>query len=216
MNQTLKWKVAQKVELLWWRKYLRKKSKDEYAAWKKGYWSELIQKLESYLQLKPSDKVLDAGCGPAGIFMVLPEQKVTAVDPLLARYQSNLAHFVPSEYPNVQFHNLAIEQFQSPAQYDVVFCMNAINHVSDIGNSFDRLVKATRPDGTLVVSIDVHNYNFCKRLFRLLPGDILHPHQHDLVEYQKMVTERGCELVNCQMLKKDWLFDHYVMVARKA
>ena len=215
MNKTLKWELAQRVELLWWRKYLRKKSKEEYTAWKKGYWNEVLQKIGKHLQIQPKDKVLDAGCGPAGIFMVLPHQQVTAVDPLLSDYQNKLPHFLPSDYPNVQFHNLPLEQFQSTGDYDIAFCMNAINHVSDIDHSFDRLVESVRPQGTLVVSIDAHNYDFFKRLFRLIPGDILHPHQYDLVEYQQMLTKRGCEVSHCQLIKKNWLFDHYVLVARK-
>lgn len=215
MNKTLKWELAQRVELLWWRRYLQKKSKDEYTAWKKGYWNEVLQKVGSYLKIKPKDKVLDAGCGPAGIFMVLPQQEVTAVDPLLLDYQNKLTHFSPSDYPNVEFQSMPLEQFQSPAIYDTVFCMNAINHVSDIEDSFDRLVGAVRPEGTIVVSIDAHNYQFLKRLFRLLPGDILHPHQYDLVEYQQMLTKRGCELTSCQLIKKEMIFDHYVLVAKK-
>ncbi|MEZ4886160.1 MAG: class I SAM-dependent methyltransferase [Chitinophagales bacterium] len=215
MNKTLKWELAQRVELLWWQKYLRRKSKDEYTAWKKGYWNEVLQKVGNYLQMKPKDKVLDAGCGPAGIFMVLPQQEVTAVDPLLLHYQNKLAHFSPADYPYVQFHDLPLEQFQSPNSYDVVFCMNAINHVSDIEDSFDRLVEAVLPNGTLVVSIDAHNYNFLKHLFRMLPGDILHPHQYDLVEYQNMLTKRGCEITSCQLIQKNRIFDHYVLVAKK-
>lgn len=215
MNKTLKWQLAQRVELLWWQNYLHRKSKEEYTAWKKGYWNELLQKVGNSLKIKPKDKVLDAGCGPAGIFMVLPQQEVTAVDPLLLDYQNKLSHFSPTDYPNVQFHDLPLEQFHAPNTYDVVFCMNAINHVSDIEGSFDRLVDSVRPNGTLVVSIDAHNYQFLKRLFRLLPGDILHPHQYDLVEYQAMLTNRDCEITNCQLIQKNRIFDHYVLVAKK-
>ena len=69
-----------------------------------------------------------------------------------------------------------LEDFESPKNYDKVFCLNAINHVEDLGLCFDKLVQFTRSGGTLIVSIDAHNYQLFKHVFRLLPGDILHPH----------------------------------------
>mgnify|MGYP003775092495 CR=1 FL=1 len=36
-----------------------------------------------------------------------------------------------------------------------------------------------------------------------MPGDILHPHQFDLAEYQKMMTDRGCKLEQSILYKED-------------
>lgn len=99
-------------------------------------------------------------------------------------------------------------------KFDVVFCMNAINHVADINLAYDRLVDATKNNGYLVVSIDAHNHSFFKKLFRLIPGDILHPHQYDLDEYCDFMTARGCNIFKKQLVKKEFFFSHYVVVGR--
>ncbi len=211
-NKKLRWKVAQEAEIRWWQGYLKNRPKKVYLAWKENYWLQFLQDC-AYLP-DAGTRVLDAGCGPAGIFMVLQDQKVDAVDPLLDQYQQKLEHFSEKDYPWTNFYPEALEDFAIAQPYDTVFCLNAINHVSDLAGSLDKLQKATKPGGTLVLSIDAHNYSFFKGLFRLLPGDILHPHQFDLEEYQEMLTQRGFEIQNTKLLKKEFFFNYYVLVAK--
>ncbi|MEM1321756.1 MAG: methyltransferase domain-containing protein [Bacteroidota bacterium] len=209
----VRWKIAQAAEIRWWQRYLKNKEPKAYLNWKIRYWQDLLQQAE--VAPHPGERVLDAGCGPAGIFMVLQQQQVDALDPLLDRYASDLAHFAPTSYPHTRFHALPLEQFDAKATYDRVFCLNAINHVADLGLCFDRLIAATKPGGQLLVSIDAHNFRLLKSIFRLLPGDILHPHQYDLEEYQQMLLQRGCQIERTVLLKKAFIFDYYLMVARK-
>ncbi len=209
----LRWKIAQAAEIRWWQNYLKKKPKADYLEWKKDYWTTLFNETEVGLQ--PADRILDAGCGPAGIFMIFNEHQVDAVDPLLDEYESKLSHFKPADYPNVNFVSSPLEKFELQQPYDTVWCLNAINHVSDLGLCFDVLSASVRRGGTLVCSIDAHNHSFFKHLFRLLPGDVLHPHQYDLEEYQKMLTDRGFTIE--KTIKKDhqFFFDYYILVAKK-
>ena len=99
--------------------------------------------------------------------------------------------------------------------YDAIFCLNAINHVADLAHCFDVLVAAAKKGGKLVVSIDAHNYKLLKHIFQALPGDILHPHQYDLAEYQAMLTTRGCSIDKVILKKHEFIFDYYVLVATK-
>lgn len=209
----LRWKIAQAAEIRWWQSYLGKKSKPDYLRWKKEYWENLLAKME--VELNPGDRIMDAGCGPAGIFMLFSGYRVDAVDPLLKDYEAKLDHFQPAEYPWTTFHPVALERYQREQPYDKVFCLNAINHVEDLGESFDRLVAMTKPGGTLVVSIDAHNHQWLKKIFRLLPGDILHPHQYDLTEYEAMLTSRGCVIDNTLLVDEARIFNYYVLVARR-
>lgn len=213
MRTNLRWKIAQAAELRWWQGYLQKKPRGEYLNWKRVYWQTLLERLG--LQMQQGERILDAGCGPAGIFMIFPDQAVDAVDPLLDRYDEKLDHFKQKDYPTVNFHPLALEDFMPERPYHKVFCLNAINHVADLALCFDRLVACTEPGGDLIVSIDAHNYSFFKRIFRLLPGDILHPHQYDLAEYQKMLTSRGCTLQQSILYRKAFFFDYYILVLKK-
>jgi len=215
MKKTLKWNIAQKAELKWWENYLKGKDVADYHAWKKSYWQKLLDLIGPVCPIAEGMDVLDAGCGPAGIFMNLGNCRADAVDPLLDEYETNLAHFRRSAYPYVTFYSVPLEQYHTEKKYDIVFCMNAINHVSDIRFSYDLLTGLVKPGGRIVVTIDAHNFSFFKYLFRAVPGDILHPHQYDLKEYEDFLTSRGLKLLQSERLKKEFFFDHYMQVAVK-
>ncbi len=215
METTPKWKLAQNSEIHWWQNYLKRKDKGNYLNWKKNYWHEILDSVRKYISLEDGDNVLDAGCGPAGIFIILDNYKVDAEDPLLDRYNKKLTHFKKSDYPKVNFYPVAIENFNPQKKYQCVFCMNAINHVSDLKAAFDKLVDLTQDNGNLLISIDSHNHSFFKHLFRLIPADILHPHQYDLKEYENMLTSRNCTLIPSKVIKKRFLFNHCLLIAKK-
>ena len=209
----LRWKIAQSAEIRWWQRYLKRKPITDYLQWKRAYWKTFLQQIG--VTLKDDENVLDAGCGPAGIFTILKDQKVDAVDPLLDQYEEKLGHFQKLDYPYVSFFSEPFEAFQSDKKYDKVFCLNAINHVDDLQFCFEKLVKLTKSGGQLVVSIDAHNYQLFKSVFRLLPGDILHPHQYDLKEYKKMLIDQGVQISNVVLYKKEYFFNYYVLVCSK-
>jgi 2-polyprenyl-3-methyl-5-hydroxy-6-metoxy-1,4-benzoquinol methylase len=209
------WKIAQMIEIRWWQNYLDGKTKEEYLVWKRDYWTTFLEKTGVFI--KENSKILDLGCGPAGIFIIFEKNKVIALDPLLEEYEKKLPHFKKSDYPNVEFLTQPLEDFSPEKQgtADVVFCINAINHVKDLSHSFDILVDSVSPNGDLVVSIDVHNYSFFKYLFRYFGFDALHPHQYDLGEYEQMLTSRNCKIINKICYKKEFFFDYYVLVLKK-
>lgn len=234
MQSKIKWRLAQSLEIRWWKRYLRKQSVQEYLEKKKAYWHRVLEQC-SIQPSAISGKILDAGCGPAGIFTILNTQEVTAIDPLLQQYEANLSHFDPQWYPNVTFQAQKIETLSQANHYDWIFCLNAINHVEDIELAMDRLVnvrrnegvkeselteptgirKLSKPRAKILLSIDVHKYTFLKWLFRLIPGDALHPHQYDLKEYRTMLEKRGCVIEREVILKKGTIFDYVALIATR-
>jgi 2-polyprenyl-3-methyl-5-hydroxy-6-metoxy-1,4-benzoquinol methylase len=216
MKKTFRWRVAQFLEARWWKKYLSHKDVDTYLKWKKDYWKDVLLLLKESLAMQPGQKILDAGCGPAGVFIYLTDYKVTALDPLLDTYHQSLGHFKKEMYPYVDFMTESLENFDSKDLYDVIFCMNAINHVAQIGDAFQTLYRNCKKGGRIVVSIDAHNYQFVKYFLRIQPqNDILHPHQYDLQEYKNMLTSRGCTIIHTELIKKEFFFNHYILVAVK-
>lgn len=209
----LRWKVAQAAEIKWWENYLKGKSKKDYLAWKRGYWKSFLETLD--IKVEKGVKVLDAGSGPAGIFTILDQQEVLAIDPLMDQYREKIDHFDPVDYPNTTFVNTPLESFDSDKNFDFIFCLNVINHVDNLDESLDRLVDSLGKEGTFVLSIDAHNHSFFKGLFRLLPGDILHPHQYDLSEYTAMAEKRNLSVLKTVHLKKEFFFDYYALVLEK-
>ncbi|NCI45574.1 class I SAM-dependent methyltransferase [Sediminibacterium soli] len=216
MEQTngWKWQLAQQLEHRWWQRYLKNKDVEGYLQWKAAYWKDLLQTVAGYVPAQSALSVLDAGCGPAGIFMALENNKVTALDPLLDKYRS-LAHFRPEKYPWTSFTNLAIESLQETMHYDTIYCINAINHVNDLSRCYDNLVDALKPGGHLIISTDAHRYTALKKIFQWIPGDMLHPVQLDIKEYESLLTGRGLRIVKTILHKREAIFDYYITIAEK-
>ena len=215
MLKKLQWKIAQKTEIRWWKNYLRNKDTEDYLEKKKKYWYHILHLIEDVVSIQPHQVILDAGCGPAGIFISLPDNTLFAVDPLLDAYEEHLIQFSKDKYQNVTFITSPIEDINLVEQVDVIFCMNAINHVRNLENSYQQLATSLKPGGMIVISIDAHNYTFYKKIFRGLPGDILHPHQYDLAEYESFLTNKGMQVVKTICYKKAYFFNHYIQVAIK-
>ncbi len=213
MKKKWRWKFAQYLEIKWWKDYLESKDVDEYLAWKKKYWIDFISKIPNLPELK-NLSILDAGCGPAGIFTILESNQVDAIDPLLDKYKT-LAHFNSANYPYTKFTTQTIEQLTIQEKYDVIFCLNAINHVENIELAYRQLAKALKPNGILVVSIDAHRNTFLHKLFKLLPGDVLHPHQYNLAEYETFLSSNQIKLFPPILLKKEFIFDYYLTYGKK-
>lgn len=210
---TWRWGIAQWFELRWWKKYLGSKSKQEYLAWKKDYWKKILSLIS--VKVQPADTIADIGCGPAGIFIALAGNQVTAVDPLLDKYEGETSVFRKADYPRVSFIKSAIEEFNPAEKFEIVFCMNAINHVHDIEKGINKLKEICSSNGTVVISIDAHNHSIFKYLFRIMPFDILHPHQYDLKEYKRMLQKNNWKTSVPYLLEQGFFFNHYLLVCRK-
>lgn len=209
-----RWNIAQFAEIRWWQNYLKGKAAEDYLKWKTNYWNDFLRQINIYPE--PGSIILDAGSGPAGIFITLDGKRVDAVDPLIDHYQEKLDHFKKEKYPYVSFHPISLEEFSPSKTYNTVFCINAINHVLDLGKCLDKLASCLEPGGELIISIDTHNYRFFKYFFRAIQLDILHPHQYDLADYRKMFEKRGFEILKEVRFEKRFLFDYYALVCRKA
>lgn len=209
----MRWQFAQFFELRWWKNYLKGKSPEDYLRWKKNYWLEFLKGLD----LNVNDveyPAIDIGCGPAGVFMILEEGQVTAVDPLLDSYES-LEIFNQTAYPKANFVHSSFEDFSSDQKYETVFCLNAINHFIDLGASFENLGAICSDNGQLIVSIDAHNHLFFRKLFSWIPLDILHPHQYTLAEYEAFVEAAGFRIEKKVLGQKRFFFDYWIIKARK-
>ncbi len=211
----LKWKLAQNLEYKWWQRYLKNKDVSEYLQQKTNYWNKLIDSIADCLPSLNGKKILDAGCGPAGIFMALKNNEITALDPLLHKYKE-LPHFIPDQFPWTGFINSSIEVLNETEKYDLIFCMNAINHVNDIDLCYKNLSRALKPGGFLIISTDAHRSQLLKKIFQTIPGDMLHPIQLDINEYQHFLKQASLEIIKNILYKKEQIFHYYITIAKKA
>lgn len=210
----IRWKIAQFCERMWWRMYLSKRDKNDYLTWKRDYWHRFLEEIKA--SAKPNSTIADLGCGPAGLFTIFETQNVEAVDPLLSVYQADLQHFKQTDYPSVGFVESTIEDWQPRNNpYHYIYCINAINHVADIDAALSKIKSATSKQTTLVISTDAHRRPWLKEIFRLFPGDILHPHQFTKQGYQDLFTKAGLpKNAEIYLNKREFIFDYLVFVWR--
>lgn len=207
-----KWHIAQWAEIRWWKRYLKRKPPDTYLTWKTAYWKSFIKRLE--IPLEPGMRVLDAGCGPAGVFIALEGCQVDALDPLLPAY-AELAHFQPEKYPWVSFIKEGLEHFDRENAFDLVFCLNAINHMADVPIALQRLFLALKEEGRAYISVDAHRSGALKWLFQHIPADVLHPFQEDLNGYRALLERTGFRVVSATLYEKGHIFGYWVFHLQK-
>jgi 2-polyprenyl-6-hydroxyphenyl methylase/3-demethylubiquinone-9 3-methyltransferase len=200
----MRWHVAQWFEKMWWKRYLSKKQPEEYLDWKRSYWKRFLNDLN----VIPRDRILDAGCGPAGINIVLHDVEVWAIDPLLDEYKA-LPVFTETNNANVNFLKSTLETLNLETQFDQVFCINVINHVESIESSLYRLYEHTKPHGELIITTDCHRNELFQRVLSMIPIDILHPYQMNASEYIELLKKTGWRVIRTTKLKHDFIFDYY-------
>lgn len=213
--KSAKWQLAQRLELIWWKRYLAARASADYLEWKREYWLKRIREQQMESTIASAEQILDAGCGPAGIFIALEGKTVTAIDPLLPKYEAEIDYFNTGDYPQVTFKCVSLEDFDESATYDLIFCLNAINHVSDIRRSLGNLYDKLESGGTLLLSTDAHRSDFWKAMFRAIPLDALHPQQFDRNDYLNLLAEAGFELISADSEKHDFFFDYCFFKCRK-
>ena len=207
-----KWHLAQFFEIRWWKVYLKKRDKKSYLAWKSAYWQRFLE--AGGIPVPRHKRILDAGCGPAGIFIILQDNDVWAIDPLLDQYARQLIHFNPDDYPWVQFDTSRLEDWQPPEKrFDLVFCLNALNHVRNLERTVQQLHQCLHSDGRLVLSVDAHRYRCLQVLFTVIPGDILHPQQYCTGDYVLLLEKCGFRVERIQRITKTLIFDYQLIIA---
>jgi 2-polyprenyl-3-methyl-5-hydroxy-6-metoxy-1,4-benzoquinol methylase len=214
----LQWKLAQFFEKKWWKNYLKKKDPNTYLLWKQNYWNTFLTNIGGTLTFE-NKQCLDIGSGPAGIFIISNQEKCTtasftAVDPLLDEYQ-NLAVFNKRNYSKVCFESQAFENYETDKLFDIIFCLNAINHFKNIDQNLYKIQQLLKTDGIVILSTDVHENSFFKFLFTYLPFDVLHPHQYTNIEYQSKIKASAFEIIKVKRINKGVIFSYYVYVLKK-
>lgn len=216
MSKNIFWRIAQFFEIRWWKNYLSAKEKEDYYSSKKKYWDDVFSMLSDTIDINQKDTILDAGSGPAGIFINFPQNKITAVDPLLDNYEKELNHFSKSDFKNVQFINSPLEEYKSDEKFDFIFCLNVINHVERIGVVIQNLAMSLKDGGKLIFSVDCHHNNLLQKLFSTLKFDVLHPVQLTSPGYKKLFSkQKSLKLKREFIYKNGKIFDYVFFIYDK-
>jgi SAM-dependent methyltransferase len=112
-----------------------------------------IRALIRSLQLKPGMRILDAGCGSGEALTwlaseVAPSGSVVGIDLAAAHVAAARIHASPA----IQIHQADLfDASIEPASFDLVWCVNTINHLTDPVDGVTHLARLLRPGGRLAL-----------------------------------------------------------------
>lgn len=101
-------------------------------------------------------RVLDVGCG-GGILadsMARKGAKVTGIDLASKALRVAKLHALEAGTSNIEYREISVESLaqESPAAYDVVTCMEMLEHVPDPGSVVQACARLVKPDGWVFFS----------------------------------------------------------------
>lgn len=109
-----------------------------------------IRFLLSKITVKGSDKILDVGAGTGILESILPENKITAIEP------SDMADtIVKKGFKNVSVVKKRIQDFISNEKFDVVFCITVLQDIEELDRKsiVKKLFDITAKNGHLLISV---------------------------------------------------------------
>jgi SAM-dependent methyltransferase len=125
--------------------------------------------------LRPGEKVLDVGCGEAGLARHLPHAAYVGLDP----YSDAAAAL-----PNIRSETVAQHAASHPEEYDVVCAFHAIEHVADPLRFARDLVRCVRPGGRLCIVVPSRASSITK-----IPNFVLNAPPHHLSWWNESALE---------------------------
>ncbi len=185
------WKDAQEKERKIW---LESNQPESYFI---EHWSELLRKAPLILRsLSRAEAVLDVACGGVPILHALPRTKrMVATDPL----NRDFAVLYPRK-EWIQYDHFCAESLPyEDAAFDVVFCMNALDHMSNPQVAVRQMLRVLKPGGWL--HLDVTNTSPLARLVVALGYRRhlceFHPHVLTLASVLSWLRN-GCEIAEVE------------------
>ncbi len=101
-------------------------------------------------RIRPTDSVIDLGCGPhGGIFNVVKCSLMVGIDPLWEEYGA-MGKFLPKDIVTVIGDS---NNFNYDGKVDCVFSMNALDHSGDLSNSISEIIKHIKIGGIFMMHV---------------------------------------------------------------
>lgn len=188
-----RWEIAQEAERESWENFKSLKS-DSTKRQLGEYWSWYLDLIGKHISFRPEWKILDVGCGPAGIINYIPVGRRFGLDPLMDFYLSNF------ELPyDIEWKAGTMEHIPFDTDYfDVVITTNTLDHALDPRKGLKEMYRVIRTGGFLVLTVDC--YAPIHRLLRIIrekvgKGDKPHPYNFSRRQIEAMIREAGFTLL---------------------
>lgn len=189
------------VELHCQREWVNEFKKEEVRTKVNTYWNKYrhLDEIKKTCKFKKNTTVLDVGCGISSVLHFVDGDKY-GIDPLGDEYNKIYS------YPNdCNIKKGFSEDIQHPDNFfDVVFCTNALDHVTDPVKSIDEIHRVLKPDGFFILAVEIFN--------KAIKRDNAHPHSFTK-EYTHNLIKNKFEVVKTKETK--WIgIINYVNGAR--
>lgn len=148
-NSLERWHLAQGAELEFWKadSGFRKR-----AAGNRQLLGDLMKRVELHYGLHESSMILDVGCGPSPVALLVTRGKKFGIDPLIQKYR-NLGE-LPLE---VKFIESVAEHLPlPPSVFDMVICRDVLDHTANPKAAVDEILRVLKKDGVLILSVNIH------------------------------------------------------------
>lgn len=182
-----RWDKAQDWELKAW--LASEKNLEDWNSW----WFNAFRKF-NYLN-KPFKSLLEVGCGPycrnteyfLNLFPTIT--KISILDPLLQNYIDNnyYVNKVIEKY-KVKTFSTSLEAYSDNEQYEVIICINVLDHVQDSDICMEKIYEKLCQGGVLILGQDLTNEDDIKNDPGLLT-DLGHPIKLDHLYFKEKLKK---------------------------
>ena len=150
------------------------------------YWRSLLAVLPAQVHFGPDTRILDLGCGGCGILLAIDQGKLVGVDPLMERYLKKFPFL--SARRDIQWIQAAAEELEIAERFDIVFSINALDHVYDPARVVRQIERLLRPGGHVVLTMNCHNTRLFRAYYSKLYWaiDSHHPYQFTPADVRKL------------------------------
>ena len=107
------------------------------------------------IDFKPTDLVLDAGCGVGNLTLEIarkvPEGSITGMDISQGRIDQCKELFRKEKIFNARFYTGSIEEMTEEEEYTIIFSNSVFQWVTDLNRAMDHFHRALRPGGLMAI-----------------------------------------------------------------
>lgn len=161
-------------------------------------WEKTFPRYKESLDLEDGSlvglRVLDLGCGPHGGLIGFEDCEAWGADHLLSEYR---CMGYPLEMHGIRYTQSKSEDLPFRAGYfDLVTCVNALDHVDDLAGTFREVSRVLGPRGRFLAQINFHAASTPTEPHCFTHHELLSTaHRHHLgvrrIQYQEWIEEAG-------------------------
>jgi len=161
---TDKFKRAQVYQKRYWDEQWKDKRGRQQQA--KKTWNRYIDILKAQADLKPSDKILDIGCGPCGMINFITIGERYGLDPLMDYYLSNFD--MPKEVNWVK--GFGEDLPFKDKKFNIVIATDTLDHTENPNRILKEIKRVLKAGGFLFLTVNTYSQttNLIKNIHRRL------------------------------------------------